>query len=173
MDTNPYSNILNAVKSNESPANPAGTLSPTQQVDNYDYFSKEIMGKGVYLPDLMREIEDLKSQVSELKDHAKSEVDSELFEVMESATKNMATVKEAKRELGDTKSAVIHDLCMKDERYQEAYLKYRKAVKSAYIAYTDKSDGSERRHLDWVGISMGISPSHTMEQYDQFRPQSD
>lgn len=108
------------------------TLSPARQVENYDFFAKEIMDKGVYLPDLVKKIDSLEAEIERLKANAKSEVDTELFEVMESKVRDVQAVKDAKHTLNETKAQIINEMCQRDPRYQDAMAAYRKAVATAY-----------------------------------------
>lgn len=128
MDESPYSNIMSAI----APKEGTQALSPSQQVDNYDFFAKEIMDKGVYLPDLVKQVQTLKAEVEQLKADAKAEVDTELFEVMESKVRDVQAVKDAKHALSEVKTQIINEMCQRDPRYQDAYAAYRKAVSMAY-----------------------------------------
>lgn len=159
MDT-PYGNIMKAVgqapptsyeppqvtqpNQNNYPASAQqgkSGLSLTQQAENYDFFSREIMGKGVYLPDLVQTVRALQSEVAELKRGAKIEIDTDLFEAMEASVKGEPAVKEARQRMADAKSTVLTDLCMNDPRFKEAYDDYRRTVNQAYINRAEgKSD---------------------------------
>lgn len=134
MGDSQFSNIKNAIGMDAGDATPNGTLSPGQQVENYDFFSKEIMGKNVYLPDLVRQVEDLKKEVADLKVNAKSEVDTELFEVMESKVRDVPAVKDARHALSEVRTQIINEMCQRDPRYQDAYAAYRRAVSKAYTS---------------------------------------
>lgn len=127
MESVAYSNIMKAVNEPESTG-----LDWDKQAKNYDFFAKEIMDKGIYLPDLVKKIDSLESEVERLKANAKSEVDTELFEVMESKVKDVQSVKDAKRNLSDIKTQIINEMCQRDPRYQDAMTAYRKAVSQAY-----------------------------------------
>lgn len=132
MGDSQFSNIQSAIGLNTGDTDTGSTLSPAEQVQNYDFFSKEIMGKNVYLPDLVKQVEDLKKEVADLKANAKSEVDTELFEVMESKVRDVPAVKDAKHTLSEVKTQIINEMCQRDPRYQDAYTAYRKAVSQAY-----------------------------------------
>lgn len=156
MDTtNQYSNILKAV--GESPTIDYGTppatttnqqpsfqisspkLSLEQQAQNYDTFS-EMMKQGIYLPDLVKTIEDLKSEVDKLKNNAKAEVDSSFFEAMEASVKGDARVRTARQRMADVKTDVLTEICMKDPRFKDAYEGYRRTVNEVYIERTRCGD---------------------------------
>lgn len=128
MDESPYSNIMSAI----APQEGTQSLSALQQVDNYDFFSKEIMGKGVYLPDLVKQVESLKAEVESLKANAKAEVDTELFEVMESKVRDAPAVVDARKAMEGMRETVLDEMCRNDPRYRDAVAAYRKAVADAY-----------------------------------------
>ena len=143
MDTQPqYNNILKALGGNQGQqgVQQSGALTLQQQSDNYTTF-QNLMNKGVYLPDLLRRIDDLEAKVSEMKP-ARQEMDLELFAVMESAVKNDPDVKVIRQRMYDEKTRVITDICMQDQRYREAVDGYRRAVNAAYIR--QKEQTSER-----------------------------
>lgn len=143
MDTQPqYGNILKALGGNQGQqgVQQSGALTLQQQADNYTTF-QSLMNKGVYLPDLLRHIDDLEAKVSEMKP-ARQELDLELFAVMESAVKNDPDVKIVRQRMYDEKTRVITDICMQDQKYREAVDGYRRAVNAAYIR--QKEQASER-----------------------------
>ena len=122
-----YENILNAVKS-------SGKLTPAQELENYDAFSK-MQKDGVYLPDLMKkiaEIDSLKKKFDEISQ--KRPIDEELFAVMETAVKNIQSVKDARQRMTDEKARVISEICMHDEGYKKAFEDYRTEVNRAYVS---------------------------------------
>lgn len=133
MDTGPdYSNIAKAI------TNPP-KLSIQQQADNYNTFSK-LMSDGVYIPDLLKRVEDLESKVSSMTAPKNEVMDSELFAVMESAVKTDDDVKSAKQRVYDAKTRVITELCMKDDSYRNAVESYRRAVNTAYVRQKERAD---------------------------------
>lgn len=143
MDTQPqYSNILKALGGNQGQqgVQQSGALTLQQQADNYTTF-QSLMNKGVYLPDLLKRIDDLEARVSEMKP-ARQEMDLELFAVMESAVKNDPDVKIIRQRMYDEKTRVITDICMQDQKFREAVDGYRRAVNAAYIR--QKEQATER-----------------------------
>ena len=141
MDTQPqYNNILKALGGNQGQQAQTGGLTLQQQADNYTTF-QNLMNKGIYLPDLLKRIDDLESKVSEMKP-ARQEMDLELFAVMESAVKNDPDVKVIRQRMYDEKTRVITDICMQDQKFREAVDGYRRAVNAAYIR--QKEQTSER-----------------------------
>ena len=137
MDTNPYSNILNAVKGAGEANN---GLTTAQQMDNYNTFSK-LMKDGVYLPDMVKRISDLEEKVKGMEDSPKSRVNEELFAVMEASVKGEDEVKAARQKLSSIKTEILSEICMKDGRYKEAYDGYRTAVNAAYIRKKEQAEG--------------------------------
>ena len=137
--TSQYSNILKAVGQTPQTSEPgeAPKLSLDQQARNYDTFS-ELMRQGVYLPDLIATIDQLRSEVDALKKGARAEVDSTLFEAMEASVKGVPEVKHARQRMADAKTAVLTDICLKDPRFKEAYDDYRKTVSRSYL---DRAEG--------------------------------
>lgn len=122
-----YNNILNALN------NPGKGLSSQEKADNYNTFSK-LMEDNVYLPDLIKKIDDLEKKVEKLDVPKDSTIDLELFSVMESAVKDEPTVIEAKKTLQNNKTRIISEMCMRDESYRKAYEDYRRKVNAAYIS---------------------------------------
>lgn len=147
MDTNQYSNILSALGQNQgqTPA-PTQGLTNQQQADNYRVF-QDLMKKGVYIPDVMKRLDDLEDKVKTMQE-AKPDVNKELFAVMEAAVKQDPDVKRAKQKVADIKSMIIAELCSKDTRFQEALNEYRTAVNAAYIH--QKEQASDRVGADGV-----------------------
>lgn len=131
MDTNPYSNIMKAVDGESAKPFQNPTLTPSQQMDNYNAFS-QLQKEGVYLPDLMKRITALESKVKSY-DESKREADADLFAVMEASVKNEPVVKEARQRVADEKSRIIVELCQRDERYRNAVEEYRRTVNAEYI----------------------------------------
>jgi len=129
-----YENILNAVKG-------AGDgLTTQQKADNYNTFSK-MMENNVYLPDLVKDMEALKSRVQELEKPRTSEVDAEIFSVMEHAVKDDPDVVQAKNRLARAKTRVISELCMRDEEYRRLFDEYRTAVHTKYVGIREDKEG--------------------------------
>lgn len=125
MDTNSdYSNIMKAIGSKPS-------LSMQQQADNYNAFSK-LMSEGVYLPDLIKRLDDLEARMKDV-ESPKAKADLELLAVMEAAVKGEPEVKAARQRVADVKSRIIDDMCRRDPAYVEAVDEYRRAVNSAYV----------------------------------------
>ena len=129
-----YENILNAVKSS------GDGLTTQQKADNYNTFS-EMMKQGVYLPDLVKDMEALKAKVQELERPKTSEVDAEIFAVMEHAVKDDPDVVQAKNRLARAKTRVISELCMRDEEYRRLFDEYRTAVHTKYVNIREDKEG--------------------------------
>ena len=131
-----YENILNAVKSS------GDGLTTQQKADNYNTFSK-MMEQNVYLPDLVKDMEALKSRVQELERPRTSEVDAEIFSVMEHAVKDDPDVVQAKNRLARAKTRIISELCMRDEEYRRLFDEYRTAVHTKYVGIREDKEGKK------------------------------
>ena len=147
MDTNPqYSNILKALggtpQANE-PAPSMGGLSMAQQAENYDLFSK-MMKEGVYLPDLIKRLDDMEAKVKALESQPKHDTNAELLAVMEQAVRNHQEVKTARQHVADVKSAIITEMCMQDQRYRDALEAYKTTVNKVYIQTRERDGRIER-----------------------------
>ena len=129
-----YENILNAVKGT------GDGLTTQQKADNYNAFSK-LMEQNVYIPDLVKDMETLKSRVQELEKPRTSEVDAEIFSVMEHAVKDDPDVVQAKNRLARAKTRVISELCMRDEEYRRLFDEYRTAVHTKYVGIREDKEG--------------------------------
>jgi len=121
-----YDNIMNAINK------PGEGLTTKQQADNYDIFGK-MMKEGVYIPDLLKKIDNLESEVKDLKKPKESPMDAQLFSVMEQAVRDDPEVVTAKRRLQDEKTRIISELCMADSNYRALFDSYRTAVNAAYV----------------------------------------
>lgn len=144
MDTGQFSNILSALNQGaQAPAQAPMGLTPAQQTDNYNLFS-DMMKKGIYLPDLIKRMDDLESKVRSMQE-SKPDVNRELFAVMEAAVKGDPDVKAAKQRVADEKSRIIAEMCQKDPRFQEALDGYRTAVNRAYIEHKEKQASDRGR----------------------------
>lgn len=134
MDTGQFSNILKAVgQPTQTPM--AGTSSPLsyeQQSDNYNTFS-EMMRKGIYLPDLLKRLDDMEAKVKALESQPKHDTNAELFSVMESAVRNSDSVRDARQNVADVKTQILTEICMKDKRFADAVSEYQTIVKREYI----------------------------------------
>lgn len=122
-----YDNIQKAL------GRPGEGLSTQQQSDNYETFSK-LMKENVYLPDLLKKIDDLEKKVDEMGRPKENPIDAELFGVMEQAVKDDPSVVNARRILQNEKTRVISELCIKDEAYRKAFDEYRHVVNAAYVS---------------------------------------
>lgn len=156
MDTQ-YSNILKAISPQNTVQNgsesiiPGQTTSDTsnvltmsQKAQNYRLFD-ELMKNNVDLSEVLKNAkksDDLQKQLDSAK---KTEVDAELFAIMESAVKGEPSVKSARQRASDVKSKIITELCIKNPEYAEALHEYRRAVNEAYIKLKEgsPSDRSE------------------------------
>lgn len=147
MDTNPqYSNILKALSGTPQANEPApsmGGLSMAQQAENYDLFSK-MMKEGVYLPDLIKRLDNMEAKVKALESQPKQDTNAELLAVMEQAVKNHPDVKASRQHVADVKSAIITEMCMQDQRYRDALESYKTMVNKVYIQTRESNGGSER-----------------------------
>lgn len=143
--TEQYSNILKALggtpQANE-PAPSMGGLSMAQQAENYDTFSK-LMREGIYLPDLIKRLDDMETKIKTLESQPKHDANAELLAVMEAAVKSNQEVKTSRQKVADVKTMIINEMCMKDPRYRQALEDYKTTVNRVYIQ-TRESDGSER-----------------------------
>lgn len=127
-----YENILKAL------GRPGEGLSQQQQSDNYRAFS-EIMREGVYIPDMISQIDSLRARVDAL-EHP-NPVDAELFSVMESTVREDTDVRTAKDRLATAKTRVISELCMKDTDYRRLFEEYRTLVHTKYV---ERNEGKSR-----------------------------
>lgn len=125
-----YANILNAINGSK--------LTPSQISENYKAFD-EIQKQGVYLPDLIKRIEDLEQKVKSVE--TVPDMSAEVFTVMESAVKDDEEVKVARRKAQDLKSRIITEICVKDPRYKSALDEYRATVNRVYVASREEGKG--------------------------------
>lgn len=151
MDTsqNQYSNILKALggtpQANE-PAPSMGGLSMAQQAENYDTFSK-LMREGVYLPDLIKRLDDMETKIKTLESQPRHDANAELLAVMEAAVKSNQEVKTSRQKVADAKTMIINEMCMKDPRYRQALEDYKTTVNRVYIQ-TRESNGLATERTD-------------------------
>ncbi len=131
-----YDNILKALGDNAK-----NGLTPQQKADNYTAFQR-LMEDGIYLPDILKRIDDLEKKVDKIRPQS-SELDSELFAVMESAVRDDPDVKHYKSLAQAEKTRVIGELCIKDEKYRKAIEEYRRAVNAAYIRSREEGRGKD------------------------------
>lgn len=144
--TEQYSNILKALGGTPQASEPApsmGGLSMAQQAENYDLFSK-MMKEGVYLPDLIKRLDNMEAKVKALESQPKQDTNAELLAVMEQAVKNHPDVKASRQHVADVKSAIITEMCMQDQRYRDALESYKTMVNKVYIQTRESNGGSER-----------------------------
>lgn len=118
-----YSHILQAVQS--PPKTEDRKLTTAQELDNYAAFS-ELMKKGVYLPDLIKRIDDPPKQETEI-------IDEDILEVMESAVSEDQEVKDAYVRVVDAKNAVLRKLCLSDPEFWKAHEEYQRVVRRKYV----------------------------------------
>lgn len=79
------------------------------------------------------------SRIKELEKGPKqSQMDIDLFAVMESAVKNDDRVKYARQRLQDEKTRVLSELCIRDEGYRKALEDYRREVNATYIRHNER-----------------------------------
>lgn len=131
-----YDNILRAMEGSGK------ELSVKEKSDNYELFNR-MMKDGVYLPGLVKKIEDLEKKVDEMGKPKDNPIDAELFAVMESAVRDDPTVSDARRRLQSEKTRVISALCIADEGYRKAFEDYRRAVNAAYVNSRESDDGKK------------------------------
>ena len=112
-------------------------LTTQQQSDNYELFNK-MMKDNVYLPDLVRKIDDLEKKINEMDKPKENPIDAELFAVMEQAVKDDPAVIEARKRLQNEKTRVISELCMQSEGYRDAFTQYKRQVNSSYISVREE-----------------------------------
>lgn len=127
-----YENILGAINQSK----PVSKLTPAQEVANYSAFS-DLQKQGVYLPDLMKRLDDLESKVRTM-DASGSKMDMEVFLVMEAAVKGNTRVKEAAKRMANARSRVLMEICMRDAGFKEAYDAYRSTVNEEYVKSHEK-----------------------------------
>ena len=137
MDTSPYSNILNAVQGTADGKN--GKLTLQQEADNYNTFSR-LMKEGVYLPDMVKRIDELETKVKGIEEAPKNKMNEELFAVMESVVRSDPEVRTARQKLADVKTEILTEMCLKDPRYREVYDDYRTTVNRQYIHQKEQSE---------------------------------
>ena len=114
-----------------------------EQSQNYETFSM-LMKEGVYLPDLIKRLDDMEAKVKALESQPKQDTNAELLAVMEQAVKNHPDVKASRQHVADVKSAIITEMCMQDQRYRDALESYKTMVNKVYIQTRESNGGSER-----------------------------
>lgn len=132
-----FDNIISAMNNSQG-----NGLSSQQKSDNYELFNK-LMRDNVYLPDLIRKVDDLEKKINDMEKPKENPIDAELFAVMEQAVKDEPSVLEARRRLQNEKTRVISELCMKSEEYRTCFDGYRTAVNAAYVASKEKKQATE------------------------------
>ena len=146
-----YDNILKAM-SGQNQSQPtvheesnkiSRQLSTLEQSQNYETFSM-LMKEGVYLPDLIKRLDDMEAKVKVLESQPKQDTNAELLAVMEQAVKNHPDVKASRQHVADVKSAIITEMCMQDQRYRDALESYKTMVNKVYIQTRESNGGSER-----------------------------
>lgn len=145
--TGQYSNVLKALQGMQGSAQ---GLSYAQQSENYSTFS-ELMRKGVYLPDMLKRLDELESKVKTLETHPKHDANAELIAVMEASVKSDPEVKKARQKVADIKTAIISEMCMRDPRYADAVEEYKTTVNRVYIASREQDDREEIQAEDGAG----------------------
>ena len=146
-----YDNILKAMSGQNQSQPPvheesnkiSRQLSTLEQSQNYETFSM-LMKEGVYLPDLIKRLDDMEAKVKVLESQPKQDTNAELLAVMEQAVKNHPDVKASRQHVADVKSAIITEMCMQDQRYRDALESYKTMVNKVYIQTRESNGGSER-----------------------------
>ena len=146
-----YDNILKAMSGQNQSQPPvheesnkiSRQLSTLEQSQNYETFSM-LMKEGVYLPDLIKRLDDMEAKVKALESQPKHDANAELLAVMEAAVKNHPEVKASRQHVADVKSAIITELCMQDQRYRDALEAYKTTVNKVYIQTRESNGGPER-----------------------------
>ena len=103
-----------------------------------------LMKEGVYLPDLIKRLDEMESKIKTLESQPKQDTNAELLAVMEQAVKNHPEVKASRQHVADVKSAIITEMCMQDQRYRDALESYKTMVNKVYIQTRESNGGSER-----------------------------
>ena len=103
-----------------------------------------LMKEGVYLPDLIKRLDDMEAKVKALESQPKQDTNAELLAVMEQAVRNHPEVKASRQHVADVKSAIITEMCMQDQRYRDALEAYKTTVNKVYIQTRESNGGSER-----------------------------
>ena len=103
-----------------------------------------LMKEGVYLPDLIKRLDDMEAKVKALESQPKQDTNAELLAVMEQAVRNHPDVKASRQHVADVKSAIITEMCMQDQRYRDALESYKTMVNKVYIQTRESNGGSER-----------------------------
>ena len=146
-----YDNILKAMSGQNQSQPPvheesnkiSRQLSTLEQSQNYETFSM-LMKEGVYLPDLIKRLDNMEAKVKALESQPKQDTNAELLAVMEQAVKNHPDVKASRQHVADVKSAIITEMCMQDQRYRDALESYKTMVNKVYIQTRESNGGSER-----------------------------
>lgn len=121
-----FENIMQAVTSTQTQTSYPTALSNQQIVENHRAF-EELQRSGVYLPDLMKRLESLETQVKTM-----SEPDPDLFPMMEAAVRDSRAVQDARRNLEEIRTRVLNEMVLKDPRVSEAVKAYRTTVREEY-----------------------------------------
>lgn len=157
-----YDNILKAISGQNQSQPPvheesnkmSRQLSTLEQSQNYETFSM-LMKEGVYLPDLIKRLDDMEAKVKALESQPKQDTNAELLAVMEQAVKNHPDVKASRQHVADVKSAIITEMCMQDQRYRDALESYKTMVNKVYIQTREKDDRAERTSRPEVQTEAG------------------
>lgn len=144
--TEQYSNILKALGNPQvnDPVPSRGGLSMVQQAENYTAFD-ELMKQGVHIPTLIKRLDEMESKIKTLESQPNQNTNAELLAVMEQAVKNDPEVKTSRQHVADVKSAIITELCMKDQRYRDALESYKTTVNRVYIESREKDGHATER----------------------------
>lgn len=146
-----YSNVMKALQGMQSPATASAPgLTYEQQSDNYTAFS-ELMKKGVYLPDLIKRMDELEAKVKTLEAQPKHDANAELLAVMEASVKSDPEVREARQKVADIKTSIISEMCLKDPRYVQAVEDYKTTVNRVYIRSREQDGREEVQAEDGAG----------------------
>lgn len=140
-----YNNILNALSQQNPAQNPYQTQMDNLQTRTENYrMADELSKQGTSIKDVLGQIDELKKKVEAL-ESPKSEVDREVFAVMEKAVENVPAVKDAKKRMSDMKSAIITEMCLKDARFRDLYEDYKAVVNREYVASHESAKKQDAR----------------------------
>lgn len=129
-----FDNLLQAVTSTQTQTSYPTSLSSQQIVDNHRAF-EELQRSGIYIPDLMKRLESLETQ---MKSMSEPKVDPDLFPMMESAVKDDPQIQSKRRAVEDARQRVINEMLMRDPRVSDAVKAYREEVRVRYLESVQK-----------------------------------
>ena len=129
-----FENIMQAMTSTQTQTAYPTTLSSQQIVDNHRAF-EELQKSGVYIPDLMKRLESLETQVKSM---SEPKVDPDLFPMMEATVRDNPQVQAMRKAVDDARQKVMTEILMRDPRVSDAVKAYKESVRTVYLEMVNK-----------------------------------